>query len=120
MTTINIEEIFANNAEIEKSISGVNSRMRVEGQRRVGTLWNRLSSEADKKCDELEQIADQYNVTTKIKEWPNTRIVKELEDLAQLLGYLTYLGKEKWSSAKDLKADVHECINLSNKLNYKF
>ena len=97
MTTIDIEKIWGDNAEIKRSISGVNNRMRVEGQRRVCALWKRLSSEADKKCGEIEQIVDKYNLTTKIEEWPDIRILNELEKLAHLLGYLTYLGKEKWS-----------------------
>ena len=99
MTKIDIEEIFANNAEIKRSISGVNNTMRVEGQRRVRTLWNWLTSKADKKCVEIEQIANQYDVATKTEDWSDIRIVNELENLAHLLGYLTYLGKEKWYSA---------------------
>ena len=120
MTDINIEEIFATNAEIKGSISGVNNTMKVEGQRRVGALWNRLTVEADKKCAELEQVANQYDVATKTEDWPDKKIIDELEHLAHLLGYLTYLGKEKWHSARDLKAVVHECMNFSNDFNYKF
>ena len=84
MTTINIGKIFADNAEIGSSISGVNNRMKVEGQRRVCALWKRLSSKADEKCGEMEQIVDKYSVTTKTEEWPDTRILKELERLSHI------------------------------------
>ena len=120
MTTININNIFADNTELGSSISGVNNRMKVEGQRRVCALWKRLSSIADGKCDEMNQIVDKYSVTTKTEEWPDTRILKELGRLAHLLGYLTYLGIEKWFSAKGLKDDIHECKKLSHKFNHVF
>ena len=78
MTDIDIDEIFANNPEIKGSISGVNVTMKVDGQRRVGNLWSRLTAEADKKCAELEEVTNQYDAATKTEGWSDQKIMDEL------------------------------------------
>ena len=120
MTTISINEILANNKDIDGSISGVNSRIKVDSQRRVYALWKRLSSNANEKCGEINEFVEQYSGLVKSEWWSDTEFLNELERLAHLLGYVTYLRIEKWFSSKSLKDNIHELTMLSFKFNHVF